>query len=467
MHIKGKMLDLIISFTKIEETYVAIKNVISDKIQFTKGVPQGGVLSPLLFNLVLADFPYKNVDGRIIANDIVSWAKGRTPEEAQKTIKSAVIQAVNWVKLNKMVFSNKTVAMIFNANERNDLQRLEIDVDSLHIPLVNHTRYLGVSIDLKLNFKLHINNILRETSNIINLMKCLAAKNLGADRSILNLFYTAAIRSKIEYAAPLMAEMLSSLNEPANILPHIPKYVNTKANWTMFRNKLNEDVLSLTLKSHTSVVTADTCAEAMTSILTNAANQAIPRTSPRKTIPKHTPKAWWTKDCQITWRIKNATRRAYLRKPSPATYLSKLQAEANLKRTITNAKYNYWNNFANNLSRETSEPRIHRLISKICGKKTSSNPLMYELIHENSHYDNDIDKTKLSASLFSKKLRSKNKNIITQIMTNPIYQPRPGSEYINHPFSIHELNNAIQHIKANATSSYDNIHPIWIKNLTP
>ena len=92
---------------------------------------------------------------------------------------------------------------------------------------------------------------------------------------------------------------------------------------------------------------------------------------------------------------------------------------------------------------------------------------MYELIHENSHYDNDTDKAKLFASLFSKKLTSKNQNITTQIMTNPIYQPRPGSEYINHPFSIHELNNAIQHIKANATSSYDNIHPIWIKNLSP
>jgi len=207
MHIKGKMLDLIISLTKIEETYVAIKNVISDKIQFTKGVPQGCVLSPLLFNLVLADFPFKNVDGQIFADDIGSWAKGRTPEEAQKTIKISVIEAVNWAKLNKMVFSNKTVAMIFNANKRNDLQRLEIDVDSLHIPLVNHTRNLGVSIDLKLNMKLHINNILRETSNIINLLKCLAGKNWGADRSILKLFYTAAIRSKIEYAAPLMAEM--------------------------------------------------------------------------------------------------------------------------------------------------------------------------------------------------------------------------------------------------------------------
>ena len=226
--------------------------------------------------------------------------------------------------------------------------------------------------------------------------------------------------------------IVSSLNEPAKILPHIPKYVNTKANWTVFRNELNEKILSLTQKSHTSVVTADTYAEAMTSILTNTANHAIPKTSPRKTIPKHTTKAWWAKDYQIMWRIKNATRRAYLKKPSPATYLSKLQAEGNLKRTIIIAKYNYWNNFANNLSRETSEPIIHRLISKICGKKTSPNPLLYELIHENIHYDNDIDKTKLFATLFSKKLTSKNKNITTQILTNPIYKPRQvHSQYMN------------------------------------
>ncbi|KAK2701354.1 hypothetical protein QYM36_019989 [Artemia franciscana] len=103
-------------------------------------------------------------------------------------MKISVIEAVNWAKLNKMVFSNKNVAMIFDASKRNDLQRLEIDVDSLHIPLVNHTRYLGLSIDLKLNMKLHINNILRETSNIINIMKCLAGKNWGADRSILKIF---------------------------------------------------------------------------------------------------------------------------------------------------------------------------------------------------------------------------------------------------------------------------------------
>ena len=118
---------------------------------------------------------------------------------------------------------------------------------------------------------------------------------------------------KIENLCTDHFAIVSSLNEPAKILPHIPKYVNTKANWTIFRKKLNDEILSFAQNSHTSVVTVDTHAKVMTSILTNTANHAILKTSPRKTIPKHAPKARWTKDCQIIWRIKNATRRTYLK----------------------------------------------------------------------------------------------------------------------------------------------------------
>jgi hypothetical protein len=83
------------------------------------------------------------------------------------------------------------------------------------------------------------------------------------------------------------------------------------------------------------------------------------------------------------------------------------------------------------------------------------------------HYDNDNEKAKLFATIFANKLTSNNCSITSPILINPIYQPCPGSEYTTGPFSIHERNNALQHIRAKATSNYDNIHPAWIKNLTP
>jgi len=66
--------------------------------------------------------------------------------------------------------------------------------------------------------------------------------------------------------------IVSSLNEPAKILPHILKYINTKACWTMFKNKLNDKIISLTHKSYTSLVTADMHAEVLASTLINIAN---------------------------------------------------------------------------------------------------------------------------------------------------------------------------------------------------
>ena len=111
--------------------------------------------------------------------------------------------------------------------------------------------------------------------------------------NILNKIY----KKKIDNLCSDHFTIVSSLNKPAKILPHIPKYINTKANWTMFRNKVNDEILSLAQESHTSVVTADTHAEVMTSILTNTADRAIPKTTPKETIPKQTAKAWWTKEC--------------------------------------------------------------------------------------------------------------------------------------------------------------------------
>ena len=75
------------------------------------------------------------------------------------------------------------------------------------------------------------------------------------------------------------------------------------------------------------------------------------------------------KNAKLTGEQKTQLGEHTYKKTSRDTYLSKLQAEANLKRTLINAKYNCWNNFANSLSRETCEPIIYKLISKICGKK--------------------------------------------------------------------------------------------------
>jgi hypothetical protein len=60
----------------------------------------------------------------------------------------------------------------------------------------------------------------------------------------------------------------------------------------MFKNKLNDEIISLTQGSLVSNITTDTRVEVLATILSNTANHAIPKTIPKKIIFKHTPKAW-------------------------------------------------------------------------------------------------------------------------------------------------------------------------------
>jgi hypothetical protein len=128
--------------------------------------------------------------------------------------------------------------------------------------------------------------------------------------NILNKIYI----NKIDSLCTDHFAIVCSLNEPAETLSHTSKYINTKANWPMFQNKLNDEITSFTQNSCISNATADTHAEVLASLLINTANHAIPRTTPRKTFPKHIPKAWWTNECQNKWRTKKAARRTFLKK---------------------------------------------------------------------------------------------------------------------------------------------------------
>jgi hypothetical protein len=92
--------------------------------------------------------------------------------------------------------------------------------------------------------------------------------------------------------------IVCSLNEPAETLSHT----------------YTDEITSFTQNSCILNATADTCAEVLAFILINRANHAIPRTTPRKTFPKHTPKAWWTNECQNKWRTKKAAWRKFLKK---------------------------------------------------------------------------------------------------------------------------------------------------------
>jgi len=70
-------------------------------------------------------------------------------------------------------------------------------------PIVSTFKLLGITLDSRLNWKDHIDDLLKNVSPYINLLKMLSSIHWRGDPAIMNMLYKLVIRSKLEYASPL------------------------------------------------------------------------------------------------------------------------------------------------------------------------------------------------------------------------------------------------------------------------
>ena len=106
------------------------------------GVPQGGVLSPFLFNLVinplLEEYELKQIDALAFADDVVFLARSKEELEEAFTLTRTWCQKTG-ISLNK----DKSAVMNLRVDHR---QRQIPQSDFDGIPLTTSYRYLGITV---------------------------------------------------------------------------------------------------------------------------------------------------------------------------------------------------------------------------------------------------------------------------------------------------------------------------------
>ena len=73
-----------------------------------------------------------------------------------------------------------------------------------------HTKFLGIFIDNKLSFNVHVDNIVSKCNSRLFLMRKL--RTIGLSNDGLKIFYSSNIRSVVSYAAPAWYTLLSNHN---------------------------------------------------------------------------------------------------------------------------------------------------------------------------------------------------------------------------------------------------------------
>ncbi|GFT65792.1 probable RNA-directed DNA polymerase from transposon X-element [Trichonephila clavipes] len=121
------------------------------------GIPQGSILSPLLYSLYTYDFPTSpTVEVCLFADDAAILSQSRSPESVRKNLQTYLIKLKKWLTLWRIsINTSKSQAIIFKkGNFKNKLNPLKLFRNP--IPWCDEVQYLGVTLDKKLTYRNHI-----------------------------------------------------------------------------------------------------------------------------------------------------------------------------------------------------------------------------------------------------------------------------------------------------------------------
>ena len=214
--IKGQMYNYLHSFLDNRTFRVKVDNDLSDIYVQTNGVPQGSVISPTLFILLMNSLPnledkYPEIKVGKYADDIALWLKPSIcSKKIKKNYKGKQGRSKNYIeKASNELINNlenkgftvnigKTQAILFNRVGQGTFKNITINGEK--VELKNEIKYLGVTFDSQLNFQKHIGELLAKGNQGMRIMYKLAGKGgWGSDAATLRTVYLSLVRSKIIY----------------------------------------------------------------------------------------------------------------------------------------------------------------------------------------------------------------------------------------------------------------------------
>ena len=186
---------------KIEHKHKAIT------FRITKGVAQGGILSPLIWNIVLDSLLQSTAKDapaylQAFADDLITIAEGSDLAIIHDRTQKTLNHINDWCKTQGLGLSAiKTTMIMFTKNKKWKLK--PVYIENTQIKLTDTVKFLGVTLDSKLNFNAHIDNIVKKAKK--NLMRANIAigPTWGLTPKTAIWIFRQIIRPILTYASPI------------------------------------------------------------------------------------------------------------------------------------------------------------------------------------------------------------------------------------------------------------------------
>jgi len=168
-------------------------------------VAQGGLISPVFFSLYVNGMPSlsHHFELALNADDTANIATSRNPTLLVIYLDSYLNDLQRWLSEWRIAINvSNSTATIFARTGRRFIQPRPVTLFGEPIEWVYRTRYLGVTLDTRLTWKPHIDQVRKRTAQRMGMLG--PHLNTKSDLSVRNgvLLYKQLIRPMVDYACP-------------------------------------------------------------------------------------------------------------------------------------------------------------------------------------------------------------------------------------------------------------------------
>ena len=201
LEFRGRLPIFIQNFLSDRHFQVKSGSTFSNSYLQENGVPQGSILSPMLFNLKINNIMKSvtnNVNASLFVDDFAVYIEGKHLKHLERFMQLCINKIQKWVAENGFRFSiSKTTCVHFHKQRIYTEPTLHLDGQA--IPVKDEVKFLGLIFDRKMDFKAHVKYLKEKCRKALNILQVVGHTEWGADKSTILKLYRTLVRSKLDY----------------------------------------------------------------------------------------------------------------------------------------------------------------------------------------------------------------------------------------------------------------------------